>query len=222
MNKFCDRVSKLGLSPKREIWIAVIFNLIIIAFGALGYWYFKSFIYPGIAGAFLVLFNIIYFTRYHRIEEKIIDETKQEFVMIFTFFKIYVHNGYSVYSALKEISGFANQTLASYIDELLTDIDKDKTITPFIKFGRKFNDLIIEEMMISIYQMVDDGSDSSSLKQFEMIFGKISEVSYEKEISKKRNGLASMSVYPLIGSGILILMITFGIITIMGDMINVL
>lgn len=222
MKKFKERLTNLGFSYKRELTIAMVFNFAILVIGIIGFLYLKSFIYPGIAGGLLVIFNLFYFTRYGRIEAKNRDESKQEFVMLFTFFKIYVHNGYSVYAALKEISGFANPVLAGFINELLSDIDQDKTITPFIKFGRNFNDLIIEEMMISIYQMVDDGSDSSSLKQFEMIFDKISDVSYQKEISKKQNGLASMSAFPLIGSALLILMITFGIITIMGDMINVL
>jgi len=222
MKKFNERLSRLGLSPKRELEIAIAINLLIITIGGVSYYFLKTFIYPGIAGALLCIFNIFYFTRYSRLEIKIRDTNKQEFVMIFTFFKIYIHNGFSVYAALKEVSTFANPNLATYLNDLLSDIDNDKTITPFIKFGRRFDDLVIEEMMISVYQMVDDGNDSSCLKQFEMIFDKISDVSYEREINKKRNGLASMSVFPLIGSGLLILMITFGIITIMGDMINVL
>ena len=222
MKKLTQRMIDLGLSVKKELTNGLLISLLLIGIGIASYFFLNSYIYLGAGFALALVFNVFYFSRYSKLEIQQADLAKQDFVSLFTFFKIYLHNGYSVYTALKEIQAFADKQLATYLAELIHDIDEDKSINPFIRFGRKFNDLIIEEMMISIYQMIDDGSNPSHLSQFDIIFGKISDLAYQKDIEKKRNGLASMATFPLIGSGVLIIMVTFGIITVMEEMVNVL
>ncbi len=222
MKKLKIRINNLGLSFKKEINTAILINVVLLLASGIAFYFLKNLIFL-ISGLLLILlFNVLYFSRYSKMEKSLAEEAKQEFVSLFTFFKIYLHNGYSVYTALKEIQAFSNKELSMYLSELIREMDQDKTINPFIRFGRKFDDLIIEEMMISIYQMIDDGSNPTHLSQFDQIFSKISDLAYEKEINKKRNALSSMSTFPLVGSGILIIMVTFGIITVMEEMVNVL
>lgn len=222
MKKLKSRIINLRLSYKKEITTGLAISIFLILLGVAGYLLLNSMIYLVSGLLLFLLFNILYFSRYSKMEEGQKDLAKRDFVSLFTFFKIYLHNGYSVYTALKEIQSFADHDLATYLSELIREIDEDKSITPFIHFGRKFDDLIIEEMMISIYQMIDDGSNPTHLSQFDAIFSKVSDLAYEKELEKKKNGLASMSSFPLIGSGLLVLMVTFGIITVMEEMVNVL
>lgn len=222
MKKLKSRIINLRLSYKKEITTGLAISIFLILLGVAGYLLLNSMIYLVSGLLLFLLFNILYFSRYSKMEEEQKDLAKRDFVSLFTFFKIYLHNGYSVYTALKEIQSFADHDLATYLSELIREIDEDKSITPFIHFGRKFDDLIIEEMMISIYQMIDDGSNPTHLSQFDAIFSKVSDLAYEKELEKKKNGLASMSSFPLIGSGLLVLMVTFGIITVMEEMVNVL
>ena len=51
------------------------------------------------------------------------------------------------------------------IEIFLKEIDDDKTVQPFINFARKFSLLIIESIMISIYQMVDEGNSKERTKE---------------------------------------------------------
>lgn len=222
MKKIKKRMIDLGLSVKRELTLAISISVGLLLVCIVAFYLLKSILFLVISIVLVIVFNVFFFTRYSKIEKEQIDEAKQDFVSVFTFFKIYLHNGYSVYSALKEVQNFSNKQLATYLSELVQDIDVDKTINPFIRFGKKFNDLVIEEMMISIYQMIDDGSNPTHLSQFDIIFAKISDLSYEREMNKKRNALSSMATFPLLGSGILIIMVTFGIITVMEEMVNVL
>ena len=75
-------------------------------------------------------------------------------------------------------------------------------------------------MMVSIYQMIDDGSNSAYLSQFELIFDKFSTILHESELQNKDRKLASMSYGPLIGSAFLIILITVGIVSVIGGMLN--
>lgn len=219
IKKYKETIIKLNLSVRREIIFLVIGNVACLMFSIFPV-LFKNpilFIFVGIA---IFTFNFVFFYRYKTIEEKRNKENLDDFIELFNFFRIYIRNGFSVYSALKEIKNFANHGLNEHLETLINEIDHDKTVAPFIRFARNFKDLIIEEMMISIYQIVDDGNNSNYLSQFELIFDKFSSLAHEKELKNKENKLTNTSYGPLIGSGVLIIMITVGILTIIGGMIN--
>lgn len=219
MNKLKNRIINLGLSYKKEITTLIAINALILLLMVVPFLLNKLVLLIPI-GLMLPLFNFIYIYRYKSMEESQAKNDLNDFVMLFTFFRIYIRNGYSVYTSLKEIRNFANPSLGKHIDELVNQIDVDKTITPFINFAHNFNDLLIEEMMISIYQMIDDGNNTSYLTQFELIFDKFSSLLHEKQIENKDHRLATMSYGPLIGSALLILMITVGIVAVIGDMMH--
>lgn len=219
MSNLKKRIIDLGLSYRKEITTFVIINIFFILCAAFIVLLKKYLICIPIVLSLLVV-DIVYILRYRFMEDNVRQENLKDFVMLFTFFRIYIRNGYSVYTSLKEIKNFANPALTKDLDELISEIDNDKTITPFIHFAHKFKDLIIEEMMVSIYQMIDDGSNSAYLSQFELIFDKFSTILHESELQNKDRKLASMSYGPLIGSAFLIILITVGIVSVIGGMLN--
>ena len=74
--------------------------------------------------------------------------------------------------------------------------------------------------MISIYQMIDDGEQSNYLNQFELIFDKFSEVMNEQNLKNKDKNMGTLSAAPLVGSCFLIITITVGIVSVLGEVIN--
>ena len=82
------------------------------------------------------------------------------------------------------------------------------------------NILAIEQLMISIYQMIDEGNDSPYLMQFETIFSKLRDELYASIIEKRNKELGNMSLFPLLGSSLLIIMISFGVMEVIGGMIS--
>ena len=220
MKKLKSKMIYLGLNPKKEFLVALIISLVFIGGGVGAYFFLKQLIYTGTSLGMTIIFNLVYFSRYSR---QINDENVKnlrEFATIFGYFRIFIHNGYSVYSALKEILPFANKSLKKSLEELISEIDEDKSVQPFVKFGKMFNEIIVEEMMVSIYQMVDDGENSDYLTQFELIFDKFSDLLHEKYLRSKNSKLGTISSTPLIGSSFLIIVLTIGIISIIGEVIN--
>ena len=220
MSKLKERLSKLHISFNKEIVryviIVVLFavTFVVVSLITKMYWLLIA------LGMLIVVFSYFYFSRYKSLENKQKDADLLEFVNLFTFFKIYLKNGFGVYTSLKEMANFANSSLKEKIEKLIRDIDEDKSITPFINFARNFDELIVEEMMITIYQMIDDGADSNYLIQFELIFDKFSELLHQGKLNSKDKTLGSLTATSLIGSAYLIIMITVGVMTLLGDMLN--
>ncbi len=220
MSKLKERMSALHISFNKEIVRFVIIAVIITVAFLVAILLSKIY-YLAIAYLMLMLiFSYFYFSRYKSMEKKQKNDDLIEFVNLFTFFRIYLKNGFGVYSSLKEISSFANQSLKGKLEKLLKDIDEDKTVVPFVNFAHHFEELIVEEMMISIYQMIDDGSESNYLIQFELIFDKFSELLHSKQLNNKDKSLANLTMTSLVGSAYLIIMITIGVVTLIGEMLN--
>ena len=187
MKTLKSKMLYLGLNPKREFLVAAIISFVFICVGVAVYIFLKQLIYAASCLGMFLIFNLVYFSRYSRqINEENIKNLR-EFATIFGYFRIFIHNGYSVYSALKEILPFANKTLKKNLEDLISEIDNDKSVQPFVKFGKLFNEIIVEEMMISIYQMIDDGENSDYLNQFELIFDKFSDLLYSKYLQNKNS-----------------------------------
>ena len=222
MKKFKSKLQFLHLDFKREILKIISISLGIIACGLVPAIILKSFLYIGIGVGISLIIVVMLFADYDNRIDVIKRDNMDEFVNLFSFFRIYIKNGFNVYSSLKEITYFASPALKEMLDKLIEDIDNDKTVQPFVRFAKNFDEIIVEEMMISIYQMIDDGEQSNYLNQFETIFDKFSDLLVEKNLKRKDSSLNSLSSAPLIGSCFLIIMITIGIIGIMGDLMNVL
>lgn len=220
MRKIIENMRALGLSVKKQLAILAFFDFLLMAIIGIVIYTTKNFLYIGMGLFFVGLFSYFYLTRYKSKIEKNNSNNIEEFAILFNYFKIYVHNGYSVYASLKEIQLFANEDLKNLLQKLLNEIDEDKSVQPFINFSSNFNDIIVEEMMISIYQMIDDGEQSNYLTQFELIFDKFSETLYQKNLRAKDSKLGTLSSSPLIGSCFLIVVLTIGIVNAIGVMIN--
>lgn len=220
MSKLKERLLALHISFNKEIVRYVIITILLLTAFIVAAILTKLIALVIVMIVVLIAFTYLYFSRYKGVERKQKEIDLLEFVNLFTFFKIYLKNGFGVYASLKEISNFANESLKEKIEKLLQEIDEDKTVTPFVNFASYFDELIVEEMMISIYQMIDDGSDSNYLIQFELIFDKFSELLHKKQLDNKDKGLSNLTASALVGSAYLIIVITIGVVTLLGDMIN--
>lgn len=219
-NKLKERVSALHISFNKEIVRFAIISVVIVVGFVVIILLTKRFALFIVLTMVMIAFSYLYFSRYKSIEKKQKQQDLIEFVNLFTFFRIYLKNGFGVYSSLKEIASFANQSLKEKLEILISQIDEDKSVVPFVNFAHHFDELIVEEMMISIYQMIDDGSDSNYLIQFELIFDKFSELLHTRELNAKDKSLSNLASSSLVGSAYLIIMITVGVVTLIGEMLN--
>ena len=107
------------------------------------------------------------------------------------------------------------------IEIMLSAIDSDKSIKPFTDFADRFDLPIARNVMISIYQMIEQGEVSEQLNQFTILFEQMSQTLNEERKDRKFRSFDMVSFMPIIGAGLVTLALTFSMLTIVGDMVNV-
>ena len=76
--------------------------------------------------------------------------------------------------------------------------------------------------MISIYQMVDEGQGGVFIRQFERLFGRLSEQKHQSDKERWNDRLQTLSFLPLVGSGITMVALSLSLVNIMEGSLNVL
>lgn len=216
-----DRISALGLSYSKEMGILflIIFAIIGAALSAL--FLLKEIYIAIIAFAIGVIAVYVYLSRYSSLEHKQQREYVDQLISLLSYFEIFISNGHNVYTSFQMLLPYADTYLQESISSMLLAIDTDKTVGPYINFAAKFNDRIIESLMLSIYQMVDNGESAIELSEFDVLFTNIKEKHKDELIDRKRKSLDLFNSFPLIGAGAVTIVLSLSIISIIGDYINV-
>ena len=128
----------------------------------------------------------------------------------------------NVYQSFRMLIPYCSSWMQDKVETLLKEIDADKSVQPFVNFANNFQQLSTHSLMLSIYQMVDQGENTHQLKQFDVIFTELARNRNREMMEQKLNSLSNMSTYPLIGAGLITVTLTMSILTILGDLINVL
>lgn len=222
MAKLKQTLSFLGLSFGKEMTRYFIGVVAFAGLFALVYlWKGLGFllIFPSLA---FLLYTYWFFTRYGAKRRARLDAYVAEFVELFTYFGVFVNDGFTVYNAIERIVDYASEDMKAHLRRLLEDIDNDKSVAPFVRFAALFEDISIKEVMLSVYRIIDDGTNGLYIRQFQRLFGKLSDVRYAMDKERRLSVLDTMAFLPLAGSGIAMLALTLSLVEIMGGMLDVL
>lgn len=220
LNSLKKKMIACGCTPAKEFLYYAVFVLLLVALEAALYFWKGVSYYLLFPVLILVVFTFVFLTRYdNRLKAKA-ERDEEEFVRLFTYFGIYIDDGYNIYSALSGLLPYANDSVKPRLERLLQEIDDDKSVTPFITFAETFSDKQIRQVMMSVYQMVDQGSTGVFINQFSHLFGRLSDQKHEESKRRRTQKLSSLSFLPLLGSGVAMVMLTTALVEIMGGVMN--
>ena len=220
-NKLKETIEFVGLSYKKEITKVALLNaLLLMAIGAL-YIFTKNLMIILLVLAGLAIVDYFLLSQYSSKKKSILKERENELIALISYFDVYIRNNNNVYQSFRLLIPYCSLWMKKIIENLLDEIDKDKSVQPFINFTHNFDSLSTQSLMLSIYQMIDQGESSDQLTHFNVVFDEISRNRNNEMIEQKKQSLSSMSTFPLIGAGLITISLTISILTILGDLINV-
>ena len=216
MKKLKQKIIKANKDPKKELIILISTNISIVIFMIITMLLVKN---PLILIYFLLIiifFNFYFLTRYDRVIQKSNKGLVLDFIDTFSYFRIYISNNMNVYQAFKQISFYTTPYIKMLLDQLLKEIDNDKSLKPYINFASNFNNEKVEEVMIAIYQMVNEGNNETYLNQFVSIFETFKERVEKTNEQKREARFNTINQCSLVGSGVLMVAIMLGIVNLLG------
>ncbi len=210
-----DSFEKAGLNLKKEI---INYSLTLVLLAALGialYLLLGNVLTLIAVIPFIVVLTIVFLDKPKKILKKKRESLKDEFVRLLSFFRLFLNNGKSVYGALEETRTYAKGDMMVLFDKLISGIDADKTITPYLEFASAFDSMEIRQVMISAYELSLDGGKERFL-HFDSIFSRISEEKRNESYDKLKGRLANLNFLPLVGSAFSMALVVVAIVVLMG------
>ena len=211
-------LKEVGLNPKKEIAIIILGNILLLVFAALIYRMTDALIAPLSMGLLLVITDYFLLGKVNRVKKAKTEALEKEFVHIFSYFKIFVGNGRPVYNAIEDCIRYASPDMSDLLTKLLEEIDKDKSVKPYLNFASHFKSLEIRQVMISIYKMGNEGGSSTYIEQFQSVFSAIASEKRKYELSKFESTLNNNNFLPLADSALTMGLIIVAIVVIMGSL----
>ena len=220
-NSFKETIEFVGLSYKKELLKIIIVNAVFIIGILLLYFLFDYLIYAIVAVIGLLAVDYLLISRYKDKKNLMLKKREDELIAIISYFEIYLQNKNNVYQSFNLLIPFCSPWMKDKIETFLREIDKDKTVQPFINFANNFKQLASHSLMLSIYQMVGQGETTDQLKQFNVIYDELARNRNKEMIEQKERSLVNMSTFPLAGAGLITVTLTISILSLLGDLINV-
>ena len=220
-NNLKETIEFVGLSYTKEVLKIVLFNLVILASSILIYFLLNNLIFAIFILISLVAIDYFLLSRFSDKKKALLKSRENELIAIISYFEVYVQNKNNVYQSFNMLIPYCSPWMKDKIETFLKEIDEDKSVQPFVNFANNFHQLSTHSLMLSIYQMVDQGENTHQLKQFDVIFTELARNRNREMMEQKSNSLSNMSTFPLVGAGLITITLTMSILSILGDLINV-
>ncbi len=220
-NGLKQKIEYVGLDYKKETTKIIIFNILLLLLGAATYYFLRSLIAIIVSVIALGLIDYFLLTSYS-VKKKAMDKDhSEEFIYIISCFRIFIANGNNVYQSFNKLIEYSSDWMKDKLESFLKQIDDDKSIKPFMDFAEKFNMPVARNLLVSIYQMVEQGETSEQLNQFVILFEQMNQTLNEEKKERKLRSFDLVSFFPVVGAGIVTLSLTFSMLSLVGDMMNV-
>ena len=219
MKNLKSKIEQLGYVYKNELLIFVIPSALVFVISIVLTILFKNILMIGVSFLFIMVYAFSFYYRYSKKKQEIERNYINAFINYFSLFRIYIANGESVYLALNKTLEFASDNIKPFIEGLLAEIDKDKTIQPFIRFAANFKMKLIEDIMISVFEMVENGNNINYINQFTTIFENFKLRINRSNSESRFNKFDTFINSSLIGSGLIMIILVYGIINLIGEII---
>ena len=220
-NKLKETIEFTGLSYRKEMLKVALVNIALLLGAVLLYYFFKNIIYSLLVIIFMSVIDYVLLSRYGDKKKAMLKDRENELITILSYFDVYIRNNNNVYQCFISLIPFCSRWMKGRIETLINEIDKDKTVQPFVNFANNFTNIATQSLMLSIYQMVDQGESAEQLSHFNLLFDEVSKNRNKEMVEQKDKSLSNMAVFPLIGAGLITVTLTISILMILGDLINV-
>jgi len=184
-NKWREKIEELGYSYRKEVLKIVTANLLMFISCGLITYFLKELLIIAFSVLAIAFVNYYLISFYSNKKIQLEKGHSEELISLLSYFQTFITNNNTVYQSFQKLGDFSSPWMKEKIVLFLANIDIDKSVKPFMIFALNFTNNIIKNLMLSIYQMVDQGQNSLQLSQFTVLFQSIAN-NYNIEMKVKK------------------------------------
>lgn len=220
MENFKNLCDRLKINYKKQLLTTTLISIVLLVLAIL-----FCFIYSVIVGVlllFVLVGNLLFtFLSLKSKEKQLINAKEIAFNGFYRYVVTLLKNGDILYSALQSSLQYVDEVLYDDINELITDIENDTSLEPFLKFSESFDDETIKQMIILLYKAQDVGSIDEVLNSINECMVNLQDNSIKSYIEKDKKTIEKYFIFPLVFSAAIILIVSMYVFSLIGGNINV-
>lgn len=139
----------------------------------------------------------------------------EEFIVFVNYLIVYLNSGYNLYISLNETEKLLTGNIKALTNDLIAAIKSDKTILPFHNFSKVFNNQLITQILSLLFQNNKAGKINNNLEQLLPLLERLKMQVIEDRVKREQQLLNNYLLAPLLGSVIVSIYFSTGILTIL-------
>lgn len=189
---------------------------IVALLALISYLLFENIIFPFIIIFVFIIVTFIKSNEEDKKNKKEVEMKEYEFANMLSYLLVFLENNFNVYQSLEMTLSFIKEVLVKDVEELINDIDVDKSIEPYQKFASKFKSNIVYQVVMMIYQLDINGYDAKYLNNFPSLISSLKEARVQNMISTRKMNMSFMTIVPIISLMMVVLVLIFYILMSVG------
>ena len=128
-----------------------------------------------------------------------------------------IKNGHILYSALQSSLDYVNEVLVNDINTLISEIELDTSLQPFLNFMDNFEDDTIKQMIILLYKTQDSGVIDDVIESVNECMVNLQDNAINYYIDKEEKNIEKYNAIPIVLSALIMIIVTTFIFTLIGS-----
>jgi len=183
-------------------------------------WLSWSWFYVGLISLGLIMVSWLWSWFQKQVKLEMISRNLQRQVIdAYRLIKVLILQGQAPYQAMQTILPFLEANLADAFHGFLIDIDQDKSIQPYLQFAKRFQSLMVEQLLFSLYQLENQGGDGRQLQQFQYLFDQVEHQFYQQELLQFHEKMQQQTHWVMLATALIALTLLVGVMQLIGGML---
>ena len=167
----------------------------------------------------IFIFKLDYWDLKNRFKQKA-SIAQLSFNSFFGYILVFLENNFNLYQSIKTTIEYVDESIKPLVEQLLLEIDEDKTVTPYVNFSNNFSSQIVGQICLLLYQLENSGYDSSLLDKFNPLLEKLRQQTIDEYINHQSSKLDFFGIFPLVATIVITFSLILGILQSLVVLIN--
>ena len=179
------------------------------------------FVHSYIVGVLIMAFGILYFNLHisalRTMSKQLTNSKEIAFNGFYRYVITLLKNNHILYSALQASLEYVDEVLLDDVNTLISDMENDPSLEPFMRFSNNFDDDTIKQMIILLFKTQEVGIINDVLDSINECMVHLQDTSIKNYIDKEEKKIEKFYMMPIILSAAIMIIISFYVFSLIGQ-----